>query len=163
MFWDEKGGGLTGQPVGPEVDTATIRTVLSTHRVDSGRFSSRCCAVGRTHTSADPIRLHCIRLALPLTLSLPSQFAPSARLMVGGTSYALWFSGDSSYDCIFWDKRGGELTGQPVGPTVGTTTMTAVMSANRVTRLTRPDYAVMCNSINTHTHTHTHTQIHTRT
>ena len=41
-------------------------------------------------------------------------------------------SGDSSCDCIFWDKRGGELTGQPVGPTVGTTTMTAVMSAKHV-------------------------------
>ena len=33
---------------------------------------------------------------------------------------------------MFWDKKGGELTGQPVGPTVGTTAMTAVMSANRV-------------------------------
>ena len=132
MFWDEKGGGLTGQPVGPEVYTATIRTVLSTNRVDSGRFSSRCCAVRRTHTSADPIRLLCIRLALPLTLLLPSRFAPSAKLMVGGTPCGLWLSGDFSCDCIFWDKRGGELTGQPVDPTVGTITMTAVMSANRV-------------------------------
>ena len=132
MFWDGKGGGLTGQPVGPQVDTATIRTVLSTNRVDSGSFSSRCCAVRRTHTSADPIRLLCIRLALPLTLFLPSQFAPSARLIVGGTPCALWVSGDSSCDCIFWDKRGGELTGQPVGPTVGTTTMTAVISAKHV-------------------------------
>ena len=25
-----------------------------------------------------------------------------------------------------------------------------------MTRMTRPDYAVMCNLINTHTHTHTH-------
>ena len=31
MFWDERGGGLA--PVGPRVDTATIRTVLSTNRV----------------------------------------------------------------------------------------------------------------------------------
>ena len=27
-----------------------------------------------------------------------------------------------------------------------------------MTRMTRPDCAVMCNLINTHTHTHTHTQ-----
>ena len=29
---------------------------------------------------------------------------------------------------------------------------------HRMTRMTRPDCAVMCNLINTHTHTHTHTQ-----
>ena len=63
--------------MGPRVDTATIRIVLSTNRVDSGSFSSGCCAFRRTHTSADPIRLPCIRLALPLTLSLPSRLAPS--------------------------------------------------------------------------------------
>ena len=86
MFWDERGGGLTGQPVGPQMDTSTIRTVLSTNRrVDSRSFSPRCWAFRRTHTSADPIRLLCIRLALPLTLSLPSRFVPSARLMVGDT------------------------------------------------------------------------------
>ena len=28
---------------------------------------------------------------------------------------------------------------------------------HRMTRMTRPDCAVMCNLINTHTHTHTHT------
>ena len=28
-----------------------------------------------------------------------------------------------------------------------------------MTRMTRPDCAVMCNLINTHTHTHTHTQV----
>ena len=39
MFWDERGGGLA--PVGPQVDTTTIRTVLSTNRVDSGSFSSQ--------------------------------------------------------------------------------------------------------------------------
>ena len=39
MFWDERGGGLTGQPVGPQVDTESITTtVLSTNRVDSRRF-----------------------------------------------------------------------------------------------------------------------------
>ena len=31
---------------------------------------------------------------------------------------------------------------------------------HRMTRMTGPDYAVMCNLINTHAHTHTHT--HTR-
>ena len=87
MFWDEREGGLT--PVGPQVDATTIRTVLSTNRVDSGRLSSRCGALQRTHTNADPIRLICIRLALSLTLSLPLRFAPSARLRVGGTPCAL--------------------------------------------------------------------------
>ena len=29
--------------------------------------------------------------------------------------------------------------------------------AQRMTRMTEPDCAVMCNLINTHTHTHTHT------
>ena len=100
--------------------------------MDSKSFSSQCCAFRRTHTSTDPIRLLCIRLILPLTLSLPSRFAPSARLMVGDTSYAQWLVEDFSCDCMFWEKRGGGLTRQPVGPPVGTATMTAVMSANRV-------------------------------
>ena len=114
--------------MGPQVDTATIRTVLNTNDVDSGSFSSRCCAFWRTYMSADPIRVFCIRPALPLTLSLPSRFAPSAKRTVGGAPWALWRSGDSSRDCLVWDKRGEGLTRQPVG----TATMTAVMSANRV-------------------------------
>ena len=126
MFRDERGGGLA--PVGPRVDTATIRTVLSTNRVDSGSFSSGCCAFRRTHTSADPIRLLCIRLALPLTLHLHLRFAPSARLTVGGTSCALWLVGGFSCDCMFWENSGGGLTTQPVG----TATMTTVTSTNRV-------------------------------
>ena len=68
MFWGERGGGYTRQPVGPSVDAAIMTTVLSTNRVDSRSFSSRSCAFRRTHTSTDPIRLLCIRLALPLTL-----------------------------------------------------------------------------------------------
>ena len=124
-FWDERGGGLA--PVGPRVDTATIRTVLSTNRVDSRSFSSGCCAFRRTHMSADPIRLLCIRLALPLTLPLPLRFAPSARLTVGGTPCALWLVGDFSCDCMFWENSGGGLTTQPVG----TATMTTVTSTNR--------------------------------
>ena len=125
MFWDERGGGLV--PVDPRVDTATTRTVLSTNRVDSGSFGSGCCAFRRTHTSADPIRLLCIRLALPLTLPLPLRFAPSARLTVGGTPCALWLVGDFSCDCMSWEKCGGGLTTQPVS----TATMTTVTSANR--------------------------------
>ena len=31
---------------------------------------------------------------------------------------------------------------------------------HRMTRMTGPECAVMCNLINTHTHTHTHTHIH---
>ena len=125
MFWDERGGGLV--PVDPRVDTATTRTVLSTNRVDSGSFSSGCCAFRRTHTSADPFRLLCIRLALPLTLPLPLRFAPSARLTVGGTPCALWLVGDFSCDCMSWENSGGGLTTQPVS----TATMTTVTSANR--------------------------------
>ena len=127
MFWDERGGGLV--PVDPRVDTATTRTVLSTNRVDSGSFGSGCCAFRRTHTSADPIRLLCIRLALPLTLPLPLRFAPSARLTVGGTPCALWLVGDFSCDCMSWENSGGGLTTQPVS----TATMTTVTSANRGT------------------------------
>ena len=125
MFWDERGGGLV--PVDPRVDTATTRTVLSTNRVDSGSFGSGCCAFRRTHTSADPIRLLCIRLALPLTLPLPLRFAPSAKLTVGGTPCALWLVGDFSCDCMSWENSGGGLTTQPVS----TATMTTVTSANR--------------------------------
>ena len=125
MFWDERGGGLV--PVDPRVDTATTRTVLSTNRVDSGSFGSGCCAFRRTHTSADPIRLLCIRLPLPLTLPLPLRFAPSARLTVGGTPCALWLVGDFSCDCMSWENSGGGLTTQPVS----TATMTTVTSANR--------------------------------
>ena len=33
---------------------------------------------------------------------------------------------------MFWEKRGGGLTRQPVDPPVGTATMTAVMISNRV-------------------------------
>ena len=78
MFWGERGGGLTRQPVSQFGDTVPMTTtVMSTNRVDSGSFSSRCCTFRRTHTNADPIRLLCFRLALPLTLSSPSQFTPS--------------------------------------------------------------------------------------
>ena len=132
MFWDERGGGPAPVGPGPRVDTATIRTVLSTNRVNSGSFSSGCCAFRRTHTSAEPIRLLCIGQALPLTLPLLIRFAPSARHTVGGTPlpYGLWewLVWDFSCDCMFWAKSGGGLTTQPVG----TATMTTVTSANRV-------------------------------
>ena len=89
MFWEKRGGGLTRQPVG----TATMAAVMSVYRVDLGRFSSRCCMFRYTHTSEDPIRLICIRLALTLTLSLPSRLVPSARLTVGVPPRALWLAG----------------------------------------------------------------------
>ena len=115
MFWGERGGGFA--PVGPQVNTATIRIVLRTNRVNSGSFSSRCCAFQRTHTSADPIRLLCTRLALPLTLSLPSRFAPSARLTVDGLPCALWLAGGFRVAyCMVWENKGEGLTRQPVGP-----------------------------------------------
>ena len=81
-FWDERGRRLTRQPVFPLVDAATTSIVMSKARVGSRRFSSRCYTFWRTHTIADPIRLLCISLALPLTLSIPSRYSPSARLMV---------------------------------------------------------------------------------
>ena len=132
MFWDDRGGGLTGQPVGPQVDTADIRTVLSTNHVDSRSFSSRCWAFRRTHPSADPIRILCIRLALPLTLSLPSGFVLSTKLVVGASPRALGLVKDFSCDCMFWDDRGGGLAGQPVGPQVDTTNIRTVLSTNHV-------------------------------
>ena len=115
------------------MDTETITTLLSTNnRVNSGRFSSRCWAFRRTHTSADPIRLLCIRLALPLTLILPSGFAPSARLMVYVLPRALWLVGDFSCDCRVWDERGRGLTGQPVGLQVDIATIRTLLSTNSV-------------------------------
>ena len=116
--------------MGPQVDTATIITVLSTNRVDLGSFSSRCCAFRRTHTSTDPIRLLCIRLALPLTLSLPSRLAPSARLVVCVSPRPLWLVCYFPCVCMFWDERGGGLTS--VGPYVDTATIRTVLSTNRV-------------------------------
>ena len=57
-----------------------MTAVMRANRVDLESFSSRCWTFRRIHTSADPIRILCTRLALPLTLSLPSRLAPSARL-----------------------------------------------------------------------------------
>ena len=120
--------------MGPFGDTSIITTAMDTYHVDPGRFSSRCCAFRRTHTrSANPIRLLCIRLALPLTLSLLSRFAPSTRLiMVGVPPRALWLAGAFLCDCTFWDDRRGGLSWQPLDPLVGTATITTVTSTNRV-------------------------------
>ena len=98
------------QPMGPHVDTTTITAVMRTNRVDSGGFSARCCAFRRTHTSVDPIWLLCIRLVLPLTLSLPSDFAPRARLMVCASSRTLWPVGAFTCNCKLRDERGGAFT-----------------------------------------------------
>ena len=67
--------------------------VMSANRVDLGSFASQCWTFRRTHTSADPVRLRCTRLALPLTLSLPSRLVPNARLTVGVPPRALWLAG----------------------------------------------------------------------
>ena len=134
LFWGERGEGHTRQPVGPSVNKAIMTTVLSTNRVDSRSFSSRSCAFRRTHTSTDPIRLLCIRLALPLTLSLPSRFAPGTKLIVGVSPRAPWLAGAFSRDCTFWDCRGGVLTinRQPVGPLVSTAAITTATGINHV-------------------------------
>ena len=89
MSWENSGGGLTTQPV----STATMTTVTSANRGDLESFSSRCWTFRRTHTSADPIRVLCTRLALPLTLSLTSRLAPCARLTVDVPTRALWLAG----------------------------------------------------------------------
>ena len=134
MFWGERGGGYTRQPVGPSVDTTIMTTVLSTDRVDSKSFSSRSCAFRRTHTSTDLIRLLCIRLALPLNLFLPSRFASGTKLMVGVSPRAPWLARAFSRDYSFWDCRGGILTinRQPVGRLVSTAAITTATGINHV-------------------------------
>ena len=114
------------------MSTAAITTATVINHVDSGSFSSRCCTFRRTHTSADPIRILCIRLALTLTLSRPPGFASCARLMVCVSPCALWLVGDFSCDCMFWVDRGGGLTGQPMGPQVDTANIRTVLSTNHV-------------------------------
>ena len=135
--------------MGPSLDTAIITTVLSTSRLDSRSFSSRSCAFRRTHTSTDPIRLLCIQLALPLTLSLPSRFAPSAKLVVGVSPRALWLAGAFSRDCTFWDCRGGVLTRQPVGPSVSTP---AITTATGIHHVDSESFSSRCCTLR-HTHT----------
>ena len=53
-FGGERGGILTRQPVITFVDAATMTTVMSTNRADSGRFSPRA---GRSsvHTRAQTL------------------------------------------------------------------------------------------------------------
>ena len=108
MFWDDREGGLTGQPMGPQVDTANIRTILSTNHVDSRRINSRCWAFRRTNPSADPIRLLGIRLALPLTLSFPSGFVPSTELMDSASPRALGLVKGFSCVIVCFGTRGEE-------------------------------------------------------
>ena len=109
-----------------------MTTVLSTNRVDSRSLSSRGCAFRLTHTNTDPIRLLCVRLPLPSILSLPSQFAPSSKLMVDVSPRALWLAGAFLRDCTFWDYRGGGLTRQPMGPPLNTAAITTATSINHV-------------------------------
>ena len=115
-FWDERGGKLTRQPVGSLVDAAAITIAMNKYRLDSGRFSSRCYTFWRTHTSADPIRLLCISLALHLTFFLPSRSSPSAKLMVGVSPRTLWLAGLFRVTVRFRAReKEGLLNNQPTG------------------------------------------------
>ena len=111
-----------------------LTTAMRTNRVDSASFIPRCCALRRTHTSSDLLRLLCIRLDLPLTLSLPSRLAPSARLTVGVSFCALWLAGAFSRGCTFLGREGRRAYCATGGPTGEHSNhhMTTVMSANRV-------------------------------
>ena len=134
-FWECREGvlAINRQPVGPLVSTAAITTATGINHVDSGRFSSRCCTFRCTHTCADPIRILCIRLALTLTLPRPpGLFVSCARFMVCVSPWALRLVGDFSRDSMFWDDRGGGLTGQPMGPQVDTANIRRVLSTNHV-------------------------------
>ena len=71
MFCDERGGGLTRQPVGPFGGTATMTTAMNTNRVDPGSFSSRCCAFRRTHEERRP----CSAALYPTSFTLDSLLA----------------------------------------------------------------------------------------
>ena len=75
------------------------------------------------HTNIDPIRALSTQLALPLTLSLPSQLVPSARLTVGVPPRALWLAGiflrrkkrcagvvGTRTDCVLKREEGGMTT-----------------------------------------------------
>ena len=130
MFCNERGGGLT--PVGPQVDTATFRTVLSTNRVDLESFSSRYCAFRLTHTSADPIRLLCIRLAMPLTPPLPSGFVPNVRLVVCVSPRPLWCVCVIFRVLVCLGSRGEEDLHRWAHKQVDTSTIRTVLSTNRV-------------------------------
>ena len=103
MFQDERGGGLTRQPVGPSVDTA-IMTVLSTNRVDSRSFSSRDCAFRRTHTS----RPYSATL-YPTSFTLDSLLALTIRPQLKTHGWC-FTSGPMAvggffvrFGCTFWD------------------------------------------------------------
>ena len=75
-------------------DCAVMCNLINTHtHTHTHSFSSRCWTFRRTHTSADPIRVLCTRLALPLTLSLTSRLAPRARLTVDVPTRAFWLAG----------------------------------------------------------------------
>ena len=103
------------------MDTAIMTTIPSSNRVNSRSFSSRDCAFRRTHTSKDPVRLLCFRLALP-----------TAKLMVGVSPRALGRAGAFSCDGTFWDVRGEGLTRQPMGLPGNTAAITTATSIDHV-------------------------------
>ena len=63
----------------------------------------------------------------PTSFTLDSLLA----LVVGASLRALGLVGDFSCDCMFWDDRGGGLTGQPMGPQVDTANMRTVLNKSR--------------------------------
>ena len=93
MTYYATGGPTGGYSIHDGNNERKSTAIMSANRVDLGSFSSRCCTFRCTHTSADPIRVLCTRLDLPLTISPPSRLAPSARLAVGVPFRALWLAG----------------------------------------------------------------------
>ena len=107
MFWDGRGGGLTRQPVDLRVDKETITTVLSTNCEDSRRYSSRYWVFRLTRTSTDlyPTSFAIVSL---LALRICTQRKVCGLCFTPGPMAC----GGFSCDCMFWDERGGGLTGQ---------------------------------------------------
>ena len=54
MLWDGKGGGLTGQPLGPLVRTATLTAAMDANRVDLGVLAHGVVRSG-VHTRAQTL------------------------------------------------------------------------------------------------------------
>ena len=79
--------------------------------MDLGSFISRFFTFRCAQTSADPFRLVCIRLALHLSLSLPSRLAPSAILTVGVPPRALCM--------VTYSKRSMDQPGKVANPARG--------------------------------------------
>ena len=92
MFWDNiTGGGLTGQPMGPQVDTPNIRTVLSTNHVVEKFYLEMLGAPAYT-SERRPYSATWYPTCFTLdSRSLPSGLVPSTKLMMGASPHTyLW-------------------------------------------------------------------------